>query len=107
MEPHGSGCDCFFRGVGERKEEIIDQHYLIEAGCAKEVNYYLMQPSSDFLRVRLNTNLSQNLPGEYENAMESCNLSRWDEGCFDCDTSLFCPSEMKSSWMMRTKDSRL
>lgn len=75
------------------RKKIIDQHYLIEAGCAKEVNYYLMQPSSDFLRVRLNTNLSQNLPGEYENAMESCNLSRWDEGCFDCDTSLFCPSE--------------
>ena len=75
------------------RKKIIDQHYLIEAGCAKEVNYYLMQPSSDFLRVRLNTNLSQNLPDEYENAMESCNLSRWDEGCFDCDTSLFCPSE--------------
>ena len=75
------------------RKKIIDQHYLIEAGCAKEVNYYLMQPSSDFLRVRLNTNLSQNLPGEYENAMESYNLSRWDEGCFDCDTSLFCPSE--------------
>ena len=52
-----------------------------------------MQPSSDFLRVRLNTNLSQNLPGEYENAMESCNLSRLDAGRFDCDTSLFYPSE--------------
>ena len=75
------------------RKKIIDQHYLIEAGCAKEVNYYLMQPSSDFLRVRLNTNLSQNLPGEYENAMESCNLSRLGEGCFDCDTSLFDPPE--------------
>ena len=75
------------------RKKIIDQHYLIETGCAREMNYYLMQPSSDFLRVRLNTNLSQNLPGEYENAMESCNLSRLDAGRFDCDTSLFYPSE--------------